>query len=359
MNVLIINSSPRAKSERCRTDLFLNPLVEGMKSEGANVEIAFLNEKEVKPCSGCLSCWSHSQGICRIKDDMTNELLPKFLKSDLVILASPLYFFSVTSTMKAFIDRTFCIGLPFVRVKNGRRYHPPRYDHMPKIVPFSVSGLPEPEVFDQLSSLMQYIYGELFPGMLAAEIYLAGAEYLAVPLYHETMKIVHSALEQGGKELIRSGSISVETMEKIITPVPNPEIMDSVINDMWETCIENKLTPYELQAKGIAPRASSIDSFLAFLRMGFNPEKAANVTASFQFNFNGSMNESCFFNISNGVLSTGKGKTPDPGVTVNTPFDTWLDISSGKADGQKLFMEGKYSIEGDGSLLMSMGNYFS
>ena len=45
----------------------------------------------MKYCFGCYSCWTKTPGVCIHKDDMTKELYPKFLASDLTILATPLY----------------------------------------------------------------------------------------------------------------------------------------------------------------------------------------------------------------------------------------------------------------------------
>ena len=55
MNVLAINSSPRSDAESY-TALMLKSLVEGMREEGAAVEVVALREKKIKYCTGCFSC---------------------------------------------------------------------------------------------------------------------------------------------------------------------------------------------------------------------------------------------------------------------------------------------------------------
>ena len=90
MRILALNSSPRSGGES-KTEMMLNYLVEGMRDAGAEVEIVNLCEKKIKNCIGCLTCWSKTPGKCIHKDDMTQELLPKWRSSDLVVYASPLY----------------------------------------------------------------------------------------------------------------------------------------------------------------------------------------------------------------------------------------------------------------------------
>ncbi len=113
MKALALNSSPRGGGQS-KTEIMLTALVKGMRDAGAEVEVINLREKTVKYCSGCYSCWTKTPGVCIHKDDMTKELFPKFLESDLAILATPLYHFTVNANMKAFIERTLPILQPFL-----------------------------------------------------------------------------------------------------------------------------------------------------------------------------------------------------------------------------------------------------
>ena len=66
-----------------------------------------VKNQKIKHCIGCFTCWTKTPGNCIHKDDMTKELFPKWLKSDLVVYATPLYHYTVNAEMKAFIDRGF------------------------------------------------------------------------------------------------------------------------------------------------------------------------------------------------------------------------------------------------------------
>ena len=123
MKVLALNSSARTGSQS-KTELMLNHLVDGMLNAGADVDVVNLREKNIKNCTGCFSCMTKTPGKCVLKDDMTEELFPKWLESDLIIYATPLFHHTVNATMKTFIERTFPICEPFLLEREGRWVHP-------------------------------------------------------------------------------------------------------------------------------------------------------------------------------------------------------------------------------------------
>ena len=53
-----------------------------------------------------------------------------------------------------------------------------------------------------------------------------------------------------------------------------------------------------------------------------------------------------------------EGPAENPTMTINSPFELWVDIMAGKADGQQMFMEQKYTVEGDLNLLLRMNEFF-
>ena len=106
------------------------------------------------------------------------------------------------------------------------------------------------------------------------------------------------------------------------------------------------------------PRPDSLESFMAILKMGFNPEGAAGIQAIMQFCFSGSVEGDCFFSIDNGSIRVEAGKHAQPTVTIRTPFDVWMDIMTGKADGQEMFFQEKYTVEGDFELMLKMKEMF-
>ena len=52
------------------------------------------------------------------------------------------------------------------------------------------------------------------------------------------------------------------------------------------------------------------------------------------------------------------GSIKNPNLTINTPFEVWMDIMTQKSDGAQMFLEGKYKVEGNAEILMKMKDYF-
>ena len=156
--------------------MMLDALVQGMRDAGAEVETIHLREKKVKNCIGCFTCWTKTPGVCVHKDDMTNELFPKWLEADIAVYATPLYHYTVNATMKAFIERTLPMVEPFLDRLGDSTSHPLR-QKPPKAVVLSVAGFPEASVFAQLSSYVNFLFGK----GLVAEIYRPAAEGMSCP----------------------------------------------------------------------------------------------------------------------------------------------------------------------------------
>jgi len=101
--------------------------LEGAREAGAShTEIVYLKGKNIKHCIGCFTCWSPTPGVCVHHDDMP-ELLLKVRQADVIVLATPLYFYMISGLMKDFLDRTLPLGQPFMEVKGDVCRHPPRY----------------------------------------------------------------------------------------------------------------------------------------------------------------------------------------------------------------------------------------
>jgi multimeric flavodoxin WrbA len=97
--VLIVAGSPRkAGNSRMLCDEFMKGAVEAQH----NVELVSLAEKEVRPCTGCYAC--RSKGKCAQQDDM-KPILASMISADVIVMATPVYFYTMCAQMKALIDR--------------------------------------------------------------------------------------------------------------------------------------------------------------------------------------------------------------------------------------------------------------
>jgi len=101
MKLLGIVCSPRKKGN---TEVLVKLVLDSAQKHGAETEIINICDYDIAPCDGCESC--EKTGKCKINDDM-QTIYAKFLKSDAIVVGSPVYYWGVTAQAKAMIDRTF------------------------------------------------------------------------------------------------------------------------------------------------------------------------------------------------------------------------------------------------------------
>lgn len=99
--VLILSGSPRKGGN---SDLLCDEFMRGAKEAGNEVIKINVASKKVAPCRACYFCREH-EGECVFKDDMA-EILQSMIDADVLVLASPVYFYSIDAQLKAVIDRT-------------------------------------------------------------------------------------------------------------------------------------------------------------------------------------------------------------------------------------------------------------
>ena len=103
-NILVIQGGGRPKGN---TAQLVESFVKGAKEAGHNVETVSLLKNEVKGCLGCNAC---RYGKPCIQKDSFNGLIPKIITADLIVFASPIYFWTISSRIKAFIERFYCLA---------------------------------------------------------------------------------------------------------------------------------------------------------------------------------------------------------------------------------------------------------
>jgi len=104
--VLVILGSPRKKGN---SSTLAARISRGAKSAGAAVETLFLHDLKISPCRGCDTCKKDDSKGCAINDDM-QEIYRKLIKADAWVIASPVYWFTMSAQTKIFMDR--CYALP-------------------------------------------------------------------------------------------------------------------------------------------------------------------------------------------------------------------------------------------------------
>ncbi|MEI0490665.1 flavodoxin family protein [Brachyspira pulli] len=112
--VLIISSSPRRGGN---SDLLCDEFLKGAKEAGHDAEKIFLKDKKINYCEDCGTCYKNNKP-CVQKDDM-KEILDKMLEADVIVMATPVYFYTMNAQMKTFIDR--CVT-KYLEIKNKDFY---------------------------------------------------------------------------------------------------------------------------------------------------------------------------------------------------------------------------------------------
>ena len=135
MDILIINGSPRKGGN---TDLLVEAFVK-RASQKHHVEVVSVHDYKVSPCMGCNACFRSNGNTCAQKDDMP-IIYEKMAHADMLVIASPVYFYGLSAQLKAVIDRC----------------HNPIRDtfHIKKTAILLVGAATLPELFDSI--LTQY-----------------------------------------------------------------------------------------------------------------------------------------------------------------------------------------------------------
>ena len=115
--VLIFNGSPRKKGN---TVTLIAEFTKALQEAGTEFEVINLNQMNINPCQFCNWCINNNALLCVQKDDM-NDLYPKLLDAEKIVLATPIFWFNVSAQLKLFIDRLYALhgaeGYAFTKKK--------------------------------------------------------------------------------------------------------------------------------------------------------------------------------------------------------------------------------------------------
>ena len=103
--IVILNGSPRRKGN---TSALVKAFTEGAKSAGHTVTEFFLDSMNIHGCKGCFGVHSSKECPCVQRDDM-NKIYPVVRECDVIVLASPLYYWNMSGQIRTAIDRLFAL----------------------------------------------------------------------------------------------------------------------------------------------------------------------------------------------------------------------------------------------------------
>lgn len=348
MKILVINGSP--KGTRSNTyklaKAFLAGMEESAKAAGQSFEAEEIqvNQKDIRPCLGCFSCWSKTPGVCCIQDDM-REVIQKLLWADITLWSFPLYYFTVPGGLKNLIDRQLPMLQPFMvesETQTGNGSHPPRYDMSGKrTVVISTCGFYTAQGnYDGVCSLFDHVCGK----DNYTTVFCGQGELFRVPDLSQRTEEYLGYVRDAGKEYIE-GEILPETRAKLNQLLYPREIFESWADMSWG--IEKPDGKKESDAliftreMAVLYRKESYSGKEQVLEMYYT-----DVDECYQI-----------------VMGKDKGRVVTDGsaaatTRIETPLSLWRSIAAGEIRGDEALMKHLYKVKGDFNLLLKWDDYF-
>jgi len=354
--ILVLRGNPRKEGY---TRLAADMVVAGMHAAGAEVRDIDLSTRDVGQCLGCYHCWTNEAGTCILEDDMT-ALLADLIWCDVLFCATPLYHFSMSSSLKIFFERTLCItkqGIEMAPSGMFRNISRNAAYQGKSLAALSVGALRGEPLFSGLIRTFELIGdGIHFANagiMVRPESYLMQFA-LAKP---KTMKIIETGLARAGYELATAGVLTEKTLADVATPLAVDENYFQMYSNIYWEHVGNDTT-----------KAASVDvirdAVLHDVRIlmnefsrSFDPVAGARLRAVMVFSF---PDKGWDFRIAvrDGQCSMTMEKDPAPDMQVTADSLIWAQAFTREISMRDALGSGRVKVEGDKSLFMRLERFF-
>ena len=225
---------------KSNTEVMVDEFLEGASQAGAKTESILLIEYNIRHCTQCMDCFS--QGHCSVPDDMP-RLIQKFVNSDIVVLATPLYMDMVSSVLKAFIDRLLPLLDPhFEKDENGEYRHYKRNVKYPEFVVISNGHMPERSQFQAVRLYMSRLARTMHTRVIG-EIYRSTGGLLTTEeeAFRPAVNKYKQYLQQAGRDIALRGRISDETAQQLETDLVPVNEYINYANRMWDKLLHTNV----------------------------------------------------------------------------------------------------------------------
>ncbi|MBB6631389.1 NAD(P)H-dependent oxidoreductase [Clostridium algidicarnis] len=339
MKVLVLNGSP--KGERSNTLKITKAFLEGLNKYGKNtIEIIDISKANIKHCTGCFACWTKTPGECVIDDHM-KLILPKLTEADLIVWSFPLHSYSMPSKLKAFLDRTLPLMLPFMEARvDGGGKHDLRYDFSSKrCVLISSSGFYSTKNnYEAVLKQFRIIYGTGFKSIICTE-----GELLGVANLKKRVTQYLDYVKQAGVEYSQDGKFSKETKEKLSELLYPAEKYSEMADASW-------------LINGDAKNGDGTYNFMRQMSAVYNPASyKSDVVLEMYFTDEDKTYQLC---LEKDKCTLKTDNFLKYNTRIETSFELWQKISDGTIDGSEAMMNKQYKIIGDMRNMMNMSEYF-
>jgi len=147
---MILNGTQAGEKD---LSLVMGVLNDVLRQNGAQVQVFSTGNLKLAHCIGCFGCWLETPGICRFKEPVYQKIFKAWMKSDVVILLTPVTFGGYSSPVKQIVERIVPALLPYMASYHGEIHHKPRYSRYPRLIGIGVQDKPnaaEADIFKLL-----------------------------------------------------------------------------------------------------------------------------------------------------------------------------------------------------------------
>ncbi len=349
MKVLVVRGNRRKNGiTEAVTDLF----VRGLKSGGAEVCDFNAAHSGIRPCDGCLACASGERKC--VHADAMGPLMEKLSKAELLVCATPVYFYSMTSHMKAFWDR--CI--PFVdgyeKSGDGWRNKTSFEFRRKKFVTINVGSGKFPESYAPLEATWDTIASAMG---FEKPFHITRSEslYFRHPNQKlERVRRIKDAIEDAGRQIAETGSIRESTLAAIRQDLSeSDEVFVYNSNIYWERLKSSRARFSEI-ASSDSPNDAQI--LLGQMCRHFDPRRAPEkATIAFRF---GDSKASYRLDIAGGKCTLAEGEGAGADLTIETTQSSWADFINGGAKIIEQLHRGDIVLHGNPHLFTRIKRFF-
>ncbi len=129
MKILLIDGNTDHNN---KLDQYLNNIVDLLNNSDHTLEHIKLEEKRIKYCIGCWSCWVKTPGKCFVSDD-SHDICHKIIHSDFVLFASPIIMGFTSAILKRLQDKLIPLLHPYIEFVQNESHHHKRYESYPRL----------------------------------------------------------------------------------------------------------------------------------------------------------------------------------------------------------------------------------
>ncbi len=357
LQLLLVRGNPRKNGfTQYLTDLFL----EGARATGAQVQDVDLTTQALKPCLGCYHCWFGKPGSC-IHHDPMEQILPLILDAQVLVCATPVYYFAMSSYLKTFFERTFPLtgeGLEVsgLGLERNRIRHPQRWLGK-KLITIITGALPNREAYEPMTQTFRLIADTLDMEM-AGQLVRPESHLLPYKLSKpKTIKRIEAAFHRAGQEAATNGRLTAATQQDAALPLAaDLEHFRTYSNIFWGHVRD--MGARSTNFSSLHQRVGSDpDILMREMVRCFDPQAAGRLQAVLQFDMPDQQRH-YRVSINGGQCALAMEPTERPDLRVTCNCDIWVALFTRQLDITAALRQRIITLAGDKSLFTRLERYF-